>query len=61
MCPHARPDWRMCPHCLGMNQEIYVYPCDASGVEMEGPPEPLSLANEHLGSWHYVVEAAKQA
>lgn len=19
MCPHARPDWRMCPHCLGIN------------------------------------------
>lgn len=18
-CPHARPDWRACPHCLGLN------------------------------------------
>lgn len=18
-CPHARPDWRTCPHCLGVN------------------------------------------
>lgn len=18
-CPHARPSWRMCPHCLGVN------------------------------------------
>lgn len=18
-CPHARPDWRMCPHCLGIS------------------------------------------
>lgn len=18
-CPHARPDWRMCPHCNGLN------------------------------------------
>jgi hypothetical protein len=19
MCPHARRDWRQCPHCLGIN------------------------------------------
>jgi hypothetical protein len=19
MCPHMRPDWRQCPHCLGIN------------------------------------------
>lgn len=19
MCPHTRPDWRQCPHCLGIN------------------------------------------
>lgn len=21
-CPHARPSWRMCPHCLGVNHPI---------------------------------------
>lgn len=20
-CPHARPSWRQCPHCLGLNDE----------------------------------------
>jgi hypothetical protein len=52
MCPHARPDWRMCPHCLGLNQEIYVYPCDMSGVVMEGPPEPLSRLKARTDAWY---------
>ena len=21
-CPHARPEWRMCPHCLGLNPVV---------------------------------------
>lgn len=21
-CPHSRPDWRMCPHCLGLNEPL---------------------------------------
>lgn len=23
-CPHARPDWRMCPHCLGLNEPLAI-------------------------------------
>lgn len=25
-CPHARPDWRMCPHCLGINNPLHPIP-----------------------------------
>jgi len=21
-CPHGRPSWKMCPHCLGLNKDV---------------------------------------
>ena len=21
-CPHMRPSWEMCPHCLGVNERV---------------------------------------
>jgi hypothetical protein len=25
-CPHGRPTWRMCPHCMGLNQSPQTTP-----------------------------------
>lgn len=40
MCPHARADWRMCPHCLGINtaepQDISSY--ITTSDDMHGAP-----------------------
>lgn len=33
MCPHARPDWRSCPHCLGVNTGYAMPPLDVPPSE----------------------------
>lgn len=38
MCPHARPSWKMCPHCLGINTaEATIIPKTTVVRIEEGP------------------------
>lgn len=39
-CPHARPDWRMCPHCLGLNQRA----ASSGTVTWSEPSVPAPVA-----------------
>ena len=51
-CPHGRVSWKICPHCLGWNGTMLVYPCDREGRLLEGPPELLDCVRQFwLGHW----------
>ena len=47
-CPHARPSWKMCPHCLGINQPYTSTAEKKYQVIYADPPWELKAGSPNL-------------